>query len=101
MILVAIVTVAVVAISVALQYFFSFFRILFTKPIPPKGAVEIDAEEHIYAHPDFTDQLQDPSSLDVKTVYDTLLHGLKLGPDRPLFSYRQESDQPFKSYTYK
>ena len=98
---IAIVTVAVVVISVALQYFFSFFRILFTKPIPPKGAVEIDPEEHIYAHPDFTDKLQDPSTLDVKTVYDTILHGLKIGADRPLFSYRQDSDQPFKSYTYK
>ena len=101
MILVAIVTIAVVAISLALQHFFSFFRILFTKPILSKGAVEIDPKEHIYAHPDFTDKLQDPNTLDVKTVYDTILHGLKIGADRPLFSYRQESGQPFKSYTYK
>ena len=98
---IAIVTVTVVAISLALQYFFSFFRILFTKPIPPKGAVEIDAQQHIYAHPDFTDQLQDPGTLDVKTVYDILLRGLKIAAERPLFSYRQDSDQPFKSYTYK
>jgi hypothetical protein len=96
-----IITILVIAISILMEYCFSFFQILFKKPIPPKGAVEIDANEHIYAHPDYVDKLQDPSTFDVHTIYDVILHGLKNGGDRPQFSYRQSSDQPFKSYTYK
>ncbi|CAF5133135.1 unnamed protein product, partial [Rotaria sp. Silwood1] len=70
-------------------------------PIPPTGAVEIDPKEHIYAHPKYTDRLLDTNTLDVKTIYEVLLHGIQLGPDRPQFSFRHSSDQPFKSYTYK
>ena len=48
-------------------------KIIFTKPIESKGAVEIDANEHIYAHPDFTDKLQDFSSLGMQTLYDLVV----------------------------
>ncbi|CAF1497514.1 unnamed protein product, partial [Rotaria sordida] len=34
-------------------------------------------------------------------MYEVILHGIQLSGDRPQFSYRQSSDQPFKSYTYK
>jgi hypothetical protein len=90
-----------IAISVLIEFCFSLFQMLFKKPLPPKGAVEIDPNEHIYAHPDYAKQLQDPSTFDVHTIYDVLLRGLDLSGDRPQFSYRHSSDQPFKSYTYK
>ena len=96
-----IITVVVIAITALMEYLFSFFEILFKRPLSPKGAVEIDTVEHIYAHPDYTQQLQDPNSFDVKTVYDVLLRGQRINPDRPQFSYRSSSGQPFKSYTYK
>ncbi len=99
--LAAIITILVIAISVLIEYYFSFFQILFKKPLSPKGAVEIDANEHIYAHPDCTDQLQDIKSFGIQTIYEALLHGLKIAGDRPLFSFRQSSNQPFQSYTHK
>lgn len=99
--LVAIVTVAVIAISVLLHYFFSLFEILFKSPVAPKGAVEIDSKEHIYAHPDYADKLQDPSTFEVQTIYEGFLHGVQIGGDLPQFSYRQSSSQPFQSYSYK
>jgi hypothetical protein len=95
-----IITILVIAISILMEYCFSFFQILFKKPISPKGAVEIDPDEHIYAHPDYVDKLQDPSIFGVYTTYEALLHGLEIDGNRPLFSYRHSSDQPFKSYTY-
>lgn len=99
--IIGIITAVVVTISILLQYFFSLFKILFTRPLPPKGAVEIDPVEHVYAHPDYTKVLQDPSQLDVQTVYEILLKGLKVSPDRPQFAFRYSSDQPFQNYTYK
>jgi hypothetical protein len=96
-----IIAVVVIAISALMEYLFSFFEILFKRPLSPKGAVEIDPVEHIYAHPDYTGQLQDPDSFDVKTVYEALRRGQGIDPGRPQFSYRSASDQPFKSYTYK
>ena len=96
-----VVTILVVVISVLLQYFFSLFEILFKKPLPPKGAVEIDSKEHVYAHPDFADHLQDPKTFEAQTIYEGYLHGVKVGGDRPQFSYRQSSSEPFKSYSYK
>jgi len=99
--IVGIITAIVIAISVLIEFIFSFFRILLKRPLPPKGAVEIDVNEHIYAHPDYADKLQDPSTFDVHTIYEALQHGLKRSGDRPQFSYRKSSDQPFKSYTYK
>ncbi|CAF2756761.1 unnamed protein product [Rotaria sp. Silwood2] len=84
-----------------MDYIFSLFQIIFKKPLPPTGAIEIDSKEHIYAHPDYVNELQDCSSFGVNTIYEVILHGLRLGGDRPQFSYRQSSDQPFKSYTYK
>jgi hypothetical protein len=98
---VGIITGVIIIISALLEFVFSLLQILFKKPLLPKGAVEIDANEHIYAHPEYTRKLQDPSTFDVQTVYEVLLHGLQLSGDQPLFSYRQSSDQPFKSYTYK
>jgi hypothetical protein len=101
MIFAATITGLVIVISTLIEFCFSFSQILFKKPLSPKGAVEIDANEHIYAHPDYTDQLQDHRSFGVETLYEAFLHGLKISRDRPLFSFRQSSDQPFKSYTYK
>jgi hypothetical protein len=101
MIYAAIITALVIVISAFLEFFFSFFQIIFKKPIPPKGAVEIDRVERIYAHPDYTRSLQDPDSFDAKTVYEVLRRGLKISPNRPQFSYRFSSNEPFKSYTYK
>ncbi|CAF0796736.1 unnamed protein product [Rotaria sp. Silwood1] len=98
---VAIITGLVIVISALMEHFFSLFQIIFKRPIPPTGAVEIDPKEHIYAHPKYTDRLLDTNTLDVKTIYEVLLHGIQLGPDRPQFSFRHSSDQPFKSYTYK
>jgi len=97
----AIITGLVIAISALIEFFFSLFQILFKKPLPPKGAVEIDTDEHIYAHPDYVKKLQDSSTFDVQTLYEVILRGLEKSGDRPHFSYRQSSDQPFKSYTYK
>ncbi len=97
----AIVTGLVIAISALIEFFFSFFQILLKKPVLPKSAVEIDPNEHIYAHPDYTHQLQDHRSFGVQTIYEVILHGLKIAADRPHFSFRQSSDQPFKSYTHK
>jgi hypothetical protein len=96
-----IITALVITITVLIEYCFSFLQILFKKPLPPKGAVEIDATEHIYAHPDCVSQLQDPKSFGVQTIYEVLLHGLKIAGSRPLFSFRQSSNQPFKSYSHK
>lgn len=97
----AIVTGLVMAISALSEFCFSVFEILFKKPLSPKSAVEIDTNEHIYAHPDWTDQLQDHRSFGIQTTHEAFLHGLKISGDRPLFSFRQSSDQPFKSYSYK
>ncbi|CAF1457638.1 unnamed protein product [Adineta steineri] len=97
---VAVITALVIIISVLLEFFFSLFQLIFKRPVAPKRAVEIDVNEHIYAHPDYAEKLQDPSTFDVKTIYECYLHGVKLGGNRPQFSYRQSSDQPFKSYTY-
>ncbi|CAF4026108.1 unnamed protein product [Adineta steineri] len=77
------------------------YAYLFCKPVKRKGAVEIDTKEHIYAHPDFADKLEDLSSIGLNTLYDVFLRGFKMGADRPQFSYRQSSDEPFKSYSFK
>ncbi|CAF0850825.1 unnamed protein product [Rotaria sp. Silwood1] len=98
---VSIITGLVVVISALLNYLFSLLQILFKKPLPPKSAVEIDSKEHIYVHPDFANGTQDLSSLDAKTLYEVILHGIQLGGNRPHFSYRQSSDQTFKSYSHK
>jgi hypothetical protein len=98
---VAVITGLVIAISIFIERFFSLYQIIIKKPLLPKAAVEIDPVEHIYAHPDCTEQLQDHRDFGVKTVYEALLHGLRLGGDRPHFSYRTSSDQPFKSYSHK
>ncbi|CAF4242216.1 unnamed protein product, partial [Adineta steineri] len=84
--------------GILIEYCFSFFQILFKKPLSPKGAVEIDSNEHIYAHPDYTEKLQDPKVFGIKTIYEAILHGLKLAGDHPLFSTRQASNPPFKSH---
>ena len=63
--------------------------------------MRIDTKEHIYTHPDYVDKLQDFSSIGVQTLYDVYLRGLNMGGDRPQFSYRDSSDEPFKSHTYK
>jgi hypothetical protein len=96
-----IITGLIIIISIFIEYCFSFFQILLKKPLLPTGAVEIDVNEHIYAHPDCTEELHDHNSFGVQTTYEAILHGLKISPNRPLFSYRQSSDQPFKSYTHK
>ncbi|CAF1317846.1 unnamed protein product [Adineta steineri] len=100
-IVIGIITCLVIGISTLFEYCFSLFRIIFNKVIIPTGAVEIDSKEHIYAHPDYTNGLLDLSSFGIKTVYDAILHGIQLGGNRPHFSFRQSSDQPYKSYTHK
>lgn len=76
-------------------------KILLTKPVRRKGAVEIDPVEHIYAHPDCADKLQDFESLGLESLYDVVKEGMKNGGDRPLFSFRNSSAESFQSYTYK
>jgi hypothetical protein len=91
----------VIIITILIEYCFSLFQILLTKPLSPTGAVEIDANEHIYAHPDCTEKLLDHKSFGINTTYEAILHGLKISPDRPSISYRQSSNEQFKSYTHK
>ena len=91
----------VLFVSRLLSSWLGLFKILFKKPVDRKGAVEIDSKEHIYAHYNYTDKLKDFSSIGVQTLYDVMLRGLKAGADRPQFSYRTSSEQPFQSYTYK
>ncbi|CAF0934304.1 unnamed protein product [Adineta ricciae] len=101
LLLTGVITGLVIIISLLLNSTTKIFKILFTRPVKKKGAVEIDKKEHIYAHPDHVDKLQDFDSIGVTTLYDVFMRGLKIGGDRPQFSYRLSSDEPFKSYTYK
>jgi hypothetical protein len=96
-----VITGLVILVSLLLNSTTKLFKIIFTKPVKRKGAVEIDKNEHIYAHPDYTDKLQDFNSIGVTTLYDVFLRGLKIGGDRPQFSYRHSSEEAFKSYSYK
>ncbi|UJR30975.1 hypothetical protein I4U23_018487 [Adineta vaga] len=96
-----VITGLVIIFSLLLNSTTKIFTILFTKPVKKKGAVEVDTKEHIYAHPDHTDKLQDFDSVGVQTLYDVFLRGLRIGGDRPQFSYRTSSDEPFKSYSFK
>ena len=66
-----------------------------------RGAVEIDATEHIYVHPDYVKELQDHRKFNLETAHDILEYGTKQFSDRPLFSFRSSSDEGFQSYTYK
>jgi hypothetical protein len=100
-IIIGIITGIVILISALIEYFFSLLEIIFKKPLSPKGAVEIDPVEHIYAHPDYVNGLQDPHTFNVHTIYEVLQRGLEISGDEPQFSYRYSSDQPFQSYTYK
>ena len=86
--------------TVLLEYLFSFLRILLKKPLSPTGAVEIDHIEHIYAHPDCTQHLQEIKAFGVDTLYGVLQNGIQLAAKKPLFSYREASNQSFKSYTH-
>ncbi|CAF5187283.1 unnamed protein product [Rotaria magnacalcarata] len=97
----SVITGLIIAISSVMDYFFSLLHILFKKPMRPEGVVEIDPIEHIYVHPECTKGLKDYSSNCATTAYESFLSGLRLSGDRPQFSYRQSSDEPFKSYTYK
>ncbi|CAF1423303.1 unnamed protein product [Adineta ricciae] len=94
------IAVFVVFTTVLLEYLFSFLRILLKKPLSPTGAVEIDLTEHIYAHPDCTQHLQETKAFGVDTLYGVLQHGIQLAAKKPLFSYREASNQSFKSYTH-
>lgn len=91
----------VIVITALIEHFFSIFEIIFKRPLPPRGAVEIDSNEHIYAHPDYADQLRDSRTFDVHTIYEALQRGLRLSRDKPQFSYRYASNEKFKSYTYR
>jgi hypothetical protein len=98
---IAIITGVVILISALIEYFFSLLEIIFKRPLLPKGAVEIDPVEHIYANPDYVNGLRDSNTFDVHTIYEVLQRGLRLSGDQPQFSYRYSSDEKFKSYTYK
>lgn len=69
--------------------------------IQAKGAVQIDQKERIFAHPDFVNGLQDHRTFGVKTVYDIIDRSYKLYGDRAFFSFRDSSQEPFRSYTYR
>ena len=98
---IGIITGLVIAITALIEHFFFIFEILFKKPVKPKGAIEIDSKEHIYAHPDYPGKLQGSKSFDVHTIYDVLQRGLRLSENKPQFTYRYSSNEKFKSYTYK
>ena len=100
-VIIALFTGLAIGISFFLNFFFAIFKILFTKPIPPKGAVEIDKKEHIFAHPDYTTKLKEFKSIGVQSLYDVLERGLRAGGDRPQFSFRNSSEEKFKSLSYK
>ena len=67
----------------------------------PRGAVEIDKNEHIYAHPDFAQNLQDHREFRLATSYEMVEHGIKNYGSRKMFSYRYASTEPFQSYTFE
>lgn len=98
---VAIITGLVIVITALIERFFFIFEILLNKPVKSKGAIEIDAKEHIYAHPDYAGELQGSQSFDVRTIYEVLQRGLRLSENQPQFSYRFSSDEKFKSHTYR
>jgi len=91
----------VIIITIVIEYCFSLFQILLKKPLSPTSAVEIDTNEHIFAHPNCTEKLLDHKAYGINTIYEAILHGLKIGQDRPGFSYRTSSNEKFKSYTHK
>lgn len=97
----AIVTGLVLVITWLLNSTTKILKIILKRPVKQTGAVEIDTKEHIYSHPDFTNKLQGFDSIGVETLYDVLLRGLKIGGDRPLFSFRNSSEEKFQSYSYK
>ncbi|CAF4411016.1 unnamed protein product, partial [Rotaria magnacalcarata] len=65
------------------------------------GAVEIDADEHIYSHPEYTQKLYDHHGFSAQTLYELINQAVQLYGDRPLFSYRSSLDTSFQSYSYK
>ncbi|CAF1395506.1 unnamed protein product [Adineta steineri] len=91
----------IIVAGIFIKYCYELFEIILAKPAVSKGAVEIDINEHIYAHPDYIEGLQDPRTFDVHTIYEALLHGFKINSNRPLFSFRESSDYSFTSYTYR
>ena len=97
----AIITGLVLVITWLLNSTTKILKIIFNRRVQQTGAVEIDTKEHIYSHPDYTNKLKEFSSIGKETLYDVLRHGLKLGGDRPLFSFRNSSQEKFQSYSYK
>ncbi|CAF2119449.1 unnamed protein product [Rotaria magnacalcarata] len=71
-----------------------------TRTISSKGAVEIDANQHIYAHPEYSNKLFDYRTCGVTTLYEIMKYASKTYGSRPFFCYRNSSDQVFQSYTY-
>ena len=66
-----------------------------------KAAVEIDSNEHIFAHPDYVNGLLDHRAFEFGTAYDVINRSVKLYGQRSMFSFRQTSREPFQSFTYK
>jgi hypothetical protein len=66
-----------------------------------QGAIEIDAQERIYAHPNFANNLHDHRAFGVTTAYEVIQRGNTLFADRALFSFRDHSNDRFRSFTYK
>ncbi|CAF5071617.1 unnamed protein product, partial [Rotaria magnacalcarata] len=64
------------------------------------GAVEIDADEHIYSRPEYTQKLYDHHGFSAQTLYELINQAVQLYGDRPLFSYRSSLDTSFQSYSY-
>ncbi|CAM4828787.1 unnamed protein product [Rotaria magnacalcarata] len=71
-----------------------------TRTISSKGAVEIDANQHIYAHPEYSNKLFEYKTCGVTTLYEIMKYASNTYGSRPFFCYRNSSDQAFQSYTY-
>jgi hypothetical protein len=85
------------------------YRILFRTNTPRfssaainyKGAVQVDVNERIFAHPNHATNLQDHRAFEVTTAYDVLQRSIQLYGNRKLFSFRNSSQDAFQSYSYK
>lgn len=91
-----------IVIGCTIEFLFSISKILFRKPVKSPGALLIDEKERIYAHPAYGKEFKDFKEIGVSTLYDVIATGKRrAGDDRPLFSWRNSSEEKFKSLSYK
>ncbi|CAF4166405.1 unnamed protein product [Rotaria sp. Silwood2] len=96
----AIISIQQSSIGLRSCYFRLSAQTLITRTISSKGAIEIDANKHIYAHPDYTNELFDYKTCGITTLYEVIKHSAQVYGTRAFLSYRNSSDQTFQSYTY-